>query len=177
MDWKLGNGFQMIQANSFIAHFISNLMPPLILQEVPVCGPEVGDPCSRVSRGRGWVGGAQIAQHSLYLWALFMKSLCFLIPPALIFFFFSFCPSSESKPDLWSPSIFYSFSLHLLGKLAALEPLPADAAPRPQFHFKQSDWNKLENYLSSHLCPPTNFRLGSCLRCYLWDNSGLKCFI
>ena len=29
----------------FLAYFISNLMPPLIWQEVPVHGPEVGDPC------------------------------------------------------------------------------------------------------------------------------------
>ena len=27
---------------TFIVHFISNLMPPLIWQEVPVCGPEAG---------------------------------------------------------------------------------------------------------------------------------------
>ena len=30
----------------FLACFISNLMPPLIWQEVPVHSPEVGDPCS-----------------------------------------------------------------------------------------------------------------------------------
>ena len=31
----------------FIVHFISNLMPLLISQEVPICGSEVGNPLSR----------------------------------------------------------------------------------------------------------------------------------
>ena len=176
MDRKLGDGFRMIQANSFIAHFISNLMPWLIWQEVPVCGPEVGDPCSRVSRGRGWGVGrrscstANICRHCSWNLFAFWSLLHW-------FFFFSLLPLFGIKTNLWSLSIFCSFSSHLLGNLAALEPLSADVAPWPQFHFKQSDWTKVENYLSSPLCPPTHFRLGSCLRCYLWDNSGLKCFI
>ena len=32
---------------TFIVCFVSNLMPPLIWQEVPVHSPEVGDPCIR----------------------------------------------------------------------------------------------------------------------------------
>ena len=45
MDWKVGDGFKCI---TFIVHFISNLMLPLISQEVLVWSPEVGDPCFRV---------------------------------------------------------------------------------------------------------------------------------
>lgn len=38
------DGFRMIQELYTFVHFISNLIPPLIRQEVPVGGPKVGEP-------------------------------------------------------------------------------------------------------------------------------------
>ena len=43
MEGRLGS-FKHI---TFIVHFISNLMPLLISQEVLICGSEVGNPLSR----------------------------------------------------------------------------------------------------------------------------------
>ena len=44
----VGDGFGMIQGDYICCAIVSNLMPPLIWQEVPVHRPEAGDPCCRV---------------------------------------------------------------------------------------------------------------------------------
>ena len=52
---------------AFIMHFISNLMPLLIWQELPVLSPEVGDPCSQTLSSQ---------------WKLLhLESLPWLVPP------------------------------------------------------------------------------------------------
>lgn len=63
-------GFKFPPLHSTFVYFVSNLMLLLIWQEVPVCGPEVGDPCSKCLRR-----GLHRIQLSI-LWLFYSHPMC-----------------------------------------------------------------------------------------------------
>ena len=68
-----GVGFGMSQVHLFTVQFMSNLMPPLIQQEIPVGHSQLGDPCFRGVQKASWANYLTSTEQMVTDWLVYLS--------------------------------------------------------------------------------------------------------